>query len=104
MENREIECIKARNIVHHFHNEIISRENYLFDTGKNVGYIFDIQIRFLSYMSPTSISVFYLTLPLVPSVPSVTCARGAEGKYQNSPALNHVRGKIQGAGSCCIFP
>jgi hypothetical protein len=45
MENREIECIKARNIVHHFHNEIISRENYLFDTGKNVGYIYVTRAR-----------------------------------------------------------
>jgi hypothetical protein len=92
MENREIECIKARNIVHHFHNEIISRENYLFDTGKNVGYIFDIQIRFLSYVSNFNFSflfdtavgsfcsICYLCTWGWGKVPKLPCSQSREGK------------------------
>jgi hypothetical protein len=50
-----------------------------------VSYLFDIKIRLLSYMFTSSFSLFYLALPFVSIVSSVTCPLEEERKYQNIP-------------------
>jgi hypothetical protein len=67
------------------------RENYQDDTRKNVGYQLDIKIWIL-YMFSSSFLIFYLTLPFISSVSSITCSCEAKRNYQDVPTLNR-RGK-----------